>query len=86
MMKFLKGAVAGAVAVGGLLAVSDVATAMPVDNVRPAASAGAGVSTAIQPVYYYGYGYRRRFIYRRPIFVYRRPFYYHRPFVYRRFY
>ena len=89
MKAVLKGALAGAIALGGLAMAAQEATAMPASNMNPAvAGADAAAVPGMEQVWYrYGY-YRRPFVYyRRP--YWRRPFVYgyRRPFYgYRRFY
>ncbi len=80
MMNVVKGALAGAIALGALVGATAEGSAMPTQNLAPIVASEAATQLGVQPVYYYGY-YRRPFVYR-----YRRPFYYHRPYFYRRFY
>lgn len=84
MKSVWKGALAGAIALGGLVAVSQEASALPVLNMNPVvAGTDATALPGIQHVWYrYGYGWRRPFVYgyrpywRRPfVYGYRRPFY-----------
>ena len=84
-MRMLKGLVAGALALCGLMAAEAPASARPmsapeliqVSTVQPAAAAEQAV-----PCYWRHYGYYR------PVYGYHRPFYgYHRPYYgYHRFY
>ncbi len=92
MTNFLKGALVGAVAFGGLAIASTDSYAMPIGNVAPLAATDSGQHASIDKVYW-RYGWRRpayrygwRYGWRRPVVRYgwgwRRPFYHG----YRRFY
>lgn len=60
MANLLRGALVGAIALGGIAVASDEATAMPVGDLTPAISADAGSQSNVQNVYWrYGYGWRR---------------------------
>ncbi len=95
MTNFLKGALVGAVAFGGLAITSTDSYAMPVGDMAPLAATESGQHVSIDKVYYrYGWGWRRpfyghygwRYGWRRPLVRYgwgwRRPFYHYG---YRRF-
>ena len=59
MANFLRGALIGAIALGGLAAASTETSAMPVGNLAPVATE-AGLQSNLQNVYWrYGYGWRR---------------------------
>lgn len=69
MANLLRGALIGAIALGGVAMASDEASAMPVGGLAPAVSSEAGQQLNIQHVYWrygwrrpgwrYGYGWRR---------------------------
>lgn len=77
--KMIKGAMAGALALGCLAAVPMEASAMPVAGVVQSTDAGAAQGAEVQNVYwrygwrrpYYGYGWRRPYAFR---YGWRRPF------------
>ena len=88
MTNFLKGALIGAVAFGGLAIASADSYAMPVDNMAPLATTESGQHASIDKVYWrYGWGWRRPYYrrwgwrygwgWRRPYarWGWRRPFY-----------
>lgn len=60
MANLLRGALVGAIALGGVAMASDEASAMPVGNLAPAVSTEAGQQLKPESVYWrYGWGWRR---------------------------